>query len=308
MALRAADINVGDEVVLPSHTFVASAAAIKHVGARPILVECGADHIIDVDAIRLAITASTKALMPVQLNGRMANMDAIQQLADENDLLIIEDSCQALGAKFKGKSAGTFGLAGTFSFFPAKTLGCFGDGGALVTNDIDVAEKVFMLRDHGRNAKSGQVEMWGYNSRLDNIQAAILKSKLKTYDKDITRRRMIAAIYDELLKDIPGLTVPPGPGTDNDYFDIFQNYEIESKYRNDLKLHLENDGIGTILQWGGHAIHQFEMLDVCHDLPITEGITNRFLLLPMNTTLTDEDVVYIAESIRQFYTTCTKEL
>ena len=300
LSLKAAGIRPGDEVIVPSHTFVASAAAIHHAGGRPVLVECGRDHLIDPDRIEAAITSRTSAIMPVQLNGRVANMDAIQAVADRHKLMIIEDSCQALGAKFKGRFAGTFGLAGTFSFFPAKTLGCFGDGGAVICHDDTIAEHVRLLRDHGR-ASSGDVVAWGYNSRLDNVQAAVLLLKLKTYDKDIARRREIAAIYQERLQGIDRLLLPPAPDADPDHFDIYQNYEIEAQERDSLRAFLQEQGIGTILQWGGKTIHQFQDLDVEHNLPETDKMTEKFMLLPMHVALSNDEVNYVCDNIIRFY-------
>ena len=151
LALRAAGIKPGDEVILPSHTFVATAAAIHFAGGTPVPVECLDDHLIDPDSIKKAVTKKTKAIMPVQLNGRTCKMDSVKAVADEYGLAIVEDSAQGLGSRYKGKFAGTFGLVGTFSFYPAKILGCFGDGGMIVTNDDRVAEEVEMARVHGRN-------------------------------------------------------------------------------------------------------------------------------------------------------------
>jgi dTDP-4-amino-4,6-dideoxygalactose transaminase len=238
--------------------------------------------------------------MPVQLNGRTADMEALQAIADRHGLAIIEDSCQALGSKFKNHYAGTFGLAGTFSFYPSKTLGCFGDGGALVTNDDETAELVILLRDHGRSA-TGDAVLFGHNARLDNLQAAILDFKLKRYGEEIRRRREIAAMYDEMLRDIDDLMLPPAPDSEPDHFDIFQNYEIESGRRDALREHLDQNGIKTILQWGGKTIHQFARLGLNDDLPYTERMSSRFMLLPMNTTLSNDDVGYIGTAIRRFY-------
>ena len=164
-SLIASGIKNGDEVIVPSHTFVASAAAINHAGATPILIDCKQDHLIDHKKIENLITKNTKAIMPVQLNGRVTAMDPILELANKYNLKIIEDSCQALGAKYNNKFAGTFGSAGSFSFYPAKTLGCFGDGGAVITDDDVIAEKVKIFRDHGRDPKDGEVKMYGYNAR-----------------------------------------------------------------------------------------------------------------------------------------------
>ena len=301
ISLMAADVVEGDEVLVPSHTFVASAAAIHHVGARPVLVECAKDHLIDIDALQRKITSRTRAIMPVQLNGRVSDMAGVLKVANENNLIIIEDSCQALGAKFDNKFAGTFGSTGTFSFFPAKTLGCFGDGGAVITDKDDIAEKVRIIRDHGRDPRDGKVKRFGFNSRLDNIQAAILNLKLKYYDEDISRRRAIASIYQERLSNIGALFLPPAPNSDERHFDIYQNYEIEADDRDNLREFLQYRGIGTILQWGGFMIHQFEELGLNKDLPFSEEISKKFMLLPMHPMLSDEDVFYICENINEFY-------
>ena len=228
-------------------------------------------------------------------------MDALQGIADGHGLIIIEDAAQALSSKFNGKCAGTFGLAGTFSFYPAKVLGCFGDGGAVVTNDDEIAGRVALLRDHGRN-EEGEVVTWGTNSRLDNIQAAILNVKLKTFKKDMDRRREIATIYNQALREIDDLILPPAPDADERHYDIYQNYELESGHRDELRKFLAECGIGTIIQWGGKAVHQCKGLglDNVH-LPIVEKMTSRFLMLPMHTALTDEDVEYICDCIHQFY-------
>ena len=303
LALRAADVGLGDEVIMSSHTYIATAASAHFVGATPVLVECGADHMIEPESVRRAITKSTRVIMPTQLNGRTCNMDALQIIADEYGLIIIEDAAQALFSKFNGKCAGTFSLAGTFSFYPAKVLGCFGDGGAVVTNDDRIAERVALLRDHGRN-KDGEVVTWGTNSRLDNIQAAILNMKLKTFKKDIIRRREIASAYDQALREIDDLIVPPAPDEDEKHYDVYQNYELESGHRDELKNFLAERGVGTIIQWGGKAVHQFKGLGFGNvHLPVVEKMTSRFLMLPMHTALTDEDVKYVCDCIIEFYST-----
>ena len=301
LSLRAAGVGHGDEVIMSSHTYIATAASAHFVGATPVLVECGADHMIDPESVERAITDNTRVIMPTQLNGRTCDMDALQAIADEYGLIIIEDAAQALSSKFRGRCAGTFGLAGTFSFYPAKLLGCFGDGGAVVTNDDKIAERVALLRDHGRN-ENGEVVIWGTNSRLDNIQAAILNVKLKTFRKDMERRREIASMYDHALRGINDLILPPAPDEDEKHYDIYQNYELESGHRDELKSFLAECGIGTIIQWGGKAVHQFKGLgfdDV--RLPVVERMTSRFLMLPMHTALTDEDVGYVCDCVADFY-------
>jgi dTDP-4-amino-4,6-dideoxygalactose transaminase len=300
MGLRAAGVGPGDEVIVPSHTFVATAAAVHHVGAQPVLCECGPDHLIDAADVARRVGPKTKAILPVQLNGRTARMDGIEALARQHGLKIVEDSAQALGSKYKDRFAGTFGVAGTCSFYPSKTLGCFGDGGAVFTDDDGAAEFMRLLRDHGR-ASSGDVVAWGYNSRLDNLQAAVLGYKLARYDREVARRREIAALYDERLRGLPGLVLPPGPQSEPDHFDIFQNYEVESDQRDALRAHLDAAGVKTIIQWGGKTIHQFRDLGLNDDLPFTERMTQRFFLLPMNTSLTDDDVAYICDQVVRFH-------
>ncbi len=299
-ALRAAGIGPGDEVILSSHTMVATAAAVHFAGAIPIPVECGPDHLIDPEAVAAAVTPATRAILPTQLNGRTCDMDALQAIASRHALVIIEDAAQGLGSKFKGRFAGTFGIASAISFYPAKVLGCFGDGGAVITNDDATRERVFQMRDHGRNA-DGRIVSWGLNSRLDNLQAALLDAQLQRYEKTIARRRELAALYDAGLRGISALRLPPAPDSDPDHFDVYQNYEIEADRRDDLKRHLQSHGIGTLAQWGGQAVHQLRELGFTQMLPRTDALFQRMLLLPLNLSLTNADVEFVCEAIREFY-------
>lgn len=300
IALRAAGVRPGDEVIFSSHTMVATAAAIHFCGAVPVPVECGADHLIDPDAVAAAITPRTTAILPTQLNGRTADMAALGRLADRHGLMIVEDAAQALGSRFRGECAGTFGAAAAISFFPAKLLGCLGDGGAVITNDASVADRAGQLRDHGRNA-AGDVVSWGLNSRLDNLQAAILDHRLHRYGSVVERRRSLAKAYRSALSGVAEMVLPPGPSDDPDHFDVYQNYEIEADQRDQLKEYLRQQGIGTLVPWGGKAVHQFEALGLGRSLPVTEKVFTRVLLLPMHPWLAAEDVEHIAEVIRHFY-------
>ena len=300
IGLKAVGITSGDEVILPSHTYIATAAAVHMVGATPVLAECGPDHMLDAADVEKRITPRTRAIMPVQVNGRTCDMDALQSVASRHGLIIVEDAAQGLGSKFRGRSAGTFGQFGTISFYPAKLLGCFGDGGAIVTNDDAIAERVKLLRDHGRNA-DGRVVAWGYNSRLDNLQAAILNFKLKSFLRDIARRRAVARLYQSGLADVREITLPPGPDADPRHFDVYQNYELEAERRDELKQWLEENGVRTLVQWGGTPVHQFHELGFTVQLPLTDAFFKRCLMLPMNTALSDEDVAHIVKTIRRFY-------
>jgi len=300
IALRAAGIRKGDEVIFCSHTMVATASAIHFAQAIPVPVECGGDHLIDPRAVADAITSRTRAILPTQLNGRTADMEALQSIANQNGLAIVEDAAQALGSRFRGQCAGTFGAASAISFFPAKALGCLGDGGAVITNNGNIHDRMLQLRDHGRRA-DGEIVSWGLNSRLDNLQAAILDARLHNYEAVVERRRALARLYRSRLQHLEELQLPPGPDGDADHFDIYQNYEIEALKRDALRAHLQAAGIGTLLPWGGKAVHQWDKLGFAERLPFTEKLFEQVLLLPLNMFLTDDDVHLVADAIYAFY-------
>jgi len=236
LILEAVGVGSGDEVILPSHTFVASASAVVRSGARPVLAEVGTDHLLDPSDVVDRISARTRAVMPTQLNGRTASMDQIAATAEANGAVVLEDSAQGLGSRFKGAMAGTFGAAGVYSFYPAKVLGGLGDGGAVVTDDDGLAEEIRCMRDHGRDPDTGEVVCWGRNSRLDNLQAAVLLVKLRRIEDAIGKRRALARRYDTNLRGVPQVTLPEPPATAGaDHFDTYQNYEIEAENRNALR-------------------------------------------------------------------------
>lgn len=301
LSLIAAGVGIGDEVILPSHTYVATADAVRFTGATPVLVDCSEDHLINVNAIEEAISSRTRAVIPVNLNGQACRLDAISNLALKKDLIVIEDNAQGLGARLLNKSAGTFGLAGTLSFFPAKILGCYGDGGAVITDSQSFAEHVSRLRNHGRNP-DGEVVTWGFNSRLDNLQAAILLAKLSILESAIERRRHIAKIYFEELRDLEQLKLPRAQGSQSDFLDSYQNFEIEAANREELRGYLGACGIGTALPWGGKDVDEFNLPGVrSRDLSVTKRIFKEILLLPMNHYLSDTEVMRVTAAIKDFY-------
>ena len=300
MALAVNGVGPGDEVLVSAHTMIATASAVATVGATVVPIDIGPDTLMDPASCSDAINSETKAIMVTQLNGRTADMDAFMALAERHGLLLFEDSAQALGSKFRGRSAGTFGQAGCLSFYPAKILGSFGDGGAIICNDADSYAKYLMMRDHGRGA-DGDVHLWGRNSRLDNVQAAILLSFLREFDEIVDRRREIAAMYHESLASIDALHLPAAPGEDDIHFDAFQNYEIQAEDRDGLKGHLADRNVGTLIQWGGKGIHQFEKLGFEKPLPAADRFFARCLMLPMSMSLSNEDVKYVADCVRSFY-------
>ncbi len=304
LGFRAAELSQGDEVILSSHAFLAAAQSIHHAGGVPVPVEIGNDWMTDPAAVERAITKKTRFIMAVQVNGRTCDMDEFGGIAARNNIRVVEDSAQALGARYKSGFAGTFGLWGVFSFYPSKTLGGFGDGGALVTSDDEIARRVRMMRNHGAGEDKtirADVTLWGTNSRLDNVHAAVLNTKLDMYNQAIARRRAIASRYDTAFRKMPQLALPPSPGGDKDRFDVFQNYELEADDRDALRAHLDERGIGTIIQWGGIAIHRFRGLGFCQEFPRVDRFFERCLLLPMNELLTDEEVDYVIEGVQSFY-------
>lgn len=303
LALMAADIGPGDEVISVAHTFVATIEVIQHLGAKPVFVDIADDHNMNVNLVEAAITSRTKAIMPVQLNGRICtSMDNLVKIAEKHKLMILEDSAQAVGAMYKGKCGGTFGLAGAYSFYPAKLLGAFGDAGAVVTDDKEFADTIRMLRNHGRG-KGTEINRWGLNCRMDNHHAAVLDYKLKFLPEWIKRRRMIAKSYHDNLSKIDALRLPPPPKERDDHYDVYQNYELEAEQRDDLLFYLrEKKGIEAVIQWGGKAVHQFEPLGLSHiKMPRTEKLFRESMMLPLYPELKDDQIEYVIRSIREFY-------
>jgi dTDP-4-amino-4,6-dideoxygalactose transaminase len=305
LGLRASGLKPGDEVIMPGHGFIAAAQSIHFAGGTVVPVELkDHDWLIDPDAIRAAITPYTRAIMAVHVNGRVCDMAAIRAIADDRGLLVVEDAAQALGATIDGVPAGRFGQWGAFSFYPSKTLGCFGDAGALVTDDDAIAERVRAMRNHGAGPDKiipADCAIWGTNARIDNLHAAILTYKLGWYDQAIARRRAIAARYHDAFNGIAELDLPPSPDADPTRFDVFQNYEMCCDRRDKLRVHLTNLGIGTIVQWGGTGIHQFRNLGLERLLPRTDRFFARSLLIPMNHLLTDAQVGRVIDGVRGFF-------
>ena len=300
-SLLASDIGKGDEVITPAHTFVATLAGIVHCGATPVLVDIGYDMNMDVDKVEQLITSKTKAIMPVHLNGRLCNMKKIMQIANEYGLVVIEDAAQALGATYNGKKAGSFGLAGCFSFYPAKILGTAGDGGLVSTNDKNIAERTQSLRDNGRIPGNNIIDGFGYNSRLDNLHAAILNVKLKYLPSWIRTRGTLAMRYQVGLSDIPNIVLPPAPSRGGLYFDVFQNYVIRVKERDALVSFLRKQGIEIIVSWP-IPLNKQKSLGLEHfSLPVTEQVSNEVLSLPLYPELAIKKVDYVIEQIHNFY-------
>ncbi len=298
-SLRAAGIGPGDEVVTVGHTFVATVSAIVHAGARPVLVEVGRDFNMDPASLEAAITPRTKAILPVHLNGRVCQMDSIQRIGEKHNLVIIEDAAQAMGAEFRGKKAGSFGLAGCFSFYPLKALGGLGDGGAITTDDPQVARMVTLLRFNGEDRQTGEYHYHGYTALLDNVQAAVLDVKLRHLPQWIEHRRQIAELYREGLEGIEELSLPQFTGTEHS--DSFQNYVVRTTHRDALRAFLDSCGVETLVHWPKPMWEHKGLGLADPGLPETRRICNEVLSLPMSSEITPDQVAVTVESIQEFF-------
>ena len=298
-SLLAAGIGPGDEVITAGHTFVATVSAIVHAGAKPVLVDVRKDYNMNPDLLDAAITPETKAIIPVHLNGRVCEMDRIRAVADEHGLTIIEDAAQALGAVFQGKEAGSFGLTGCFSFYPFKALGGLGDGGAVTTNDADVARMVTLLRFNGEDRESGEYHCHGYTGLLDNVQAAVLDVKLRHLPQWIEHRRRIAELYREGLEGIDGLQLPHF--NEDCRYDSFQNYVVRTKHRDSLREYLRAEGVETLVHWPKPMWRHPGLALEYTDMPETESICREVLSLPISAETTPEQVDITVQCFREFH-------
>jgi dTDP-4-amino-4,6-dideoxygalactose transaminase len=299
-ALLGAGIGPGDEVITVAHTFVATVSAIVHCGARPVLVDVGVDYNMDPDALDRAVTARTKAIIPVHLNGRPCDMEPVLSIARRHGLAVIEDAAQAVGATYEGRGAGSLGLAGCFSFYPFKVLGGFGDGGAITTNDAQIARAATLLRYNGEDRETGEYHHHGYTALLDNVQAAVLDVKLRYLPEWIAHRRRMAELYRSGLSDLAELRLPHFP--DEGRYDIYQNYVVRTGSRDILRGYLQERGIETLVHWPKPMWEHKGLRLNAPRLPETEAICREVLSLPMSAETTDDQVRLTVEAIREFFT------
>ena len=298
IALMALGIGKGDEVITTAHSAVATALAIKAVGAKPVFIDIDEYYHLDASKIEKKITSRTKAILPVHLYGQMVDIEKIKRIAKKHSLNIIEDVAQAHGSTYRGEKAGTFGGVGCFSFYPTKNLGAFGDGGAIVTNKKELFEKCRMIRNYGQKNRY-EHEVYGLNSRLDEIQAAILSVKLRYLDKFNKRKQQLAKTYFKLLKDVKEIKLPKIRDNSQHNFHLFV---IEAEKRNELMIFLEKNNIPTIIHYP-IPIHRqkcFSEFDSVK-LPILESKVKKILSLPIHPFLKDNDIIYIVKKIKEFY-------
>lgn len=297
LVLRALEIGPGNEVVTVSHTAFPTAAAITAAGATPVFVDVDADtSCMNPDALAGALSDRTRAVLPVHLYGRCADIDQISAIAAEAGVPVIEDAAQAHGASYRGRRAGTLGAAAAFSFYPTKNLGALGDGGAVVTDDAELAGRVRRLRNYGERSKNVNVEP-GINSRLDELQAAILRVKLPHLERWNTQRRQLAALYDELLA---GAAVePPRPDEGHAY----HLYVVRSPERDVLRAHLAGRGIGTAVHYPTPVHRQAAYRTgarVAGSLPVTDSLATQILSLPCHPGLGEDTATRVAETVHSF--------
>ena len=293
LSVRALGINAGDEVIVPANTYIATVLAITANGATPIFAEPDEFYNLDADKIESAVTPKTKAIMVVHLYGQAARMDKICAVAEKYNLKLIEDCAQSHGAKFNGKTTGTFGNAGCFSFYPTKNLGAFGDGGAVVTDDENLAKTLKMLRNYGSEIKYHN-KLEGVNSRLDEMQAALLRVKLSHLDELNAERKNIADKFLTGIKN-PRLILP---STCADSEHVYHQFVIHTEKRDDFKQYLEDNGIKTVIHYPipPHLAECYEWLGYKRgDFPITEKYSDEVLSLPMFNGMTDEEINFVIE-------------
>ena len=302
LALRALDIGEGDEVILPANTYIASALAISMAGAVPVLVDMDANYLMDASLLDAALTPRTKAIMPVHLYGQMVPMEPVTAFARQHGLRIVEDACQAHGALERGRAAGSIGDVGCFSFYPGKNLGAYGDGGAVVTNDPQIEERLHLLRDFGQRKKYEHL-IKGDNSRLDTIQAAVLDVKLRRLDAWNDARRRNAAAYDERLKAI-GISPPPCIAPEGH---VYHLYVIEVEDRERAMTALAERGIATGIHYPVPIHLQPAYAELAGEkgaFPRTERSASRILSLPMYAELSEAQIERVVAALAE----CTRPL
>lgn len=300
LILKAMDIKTGDEVIVPSNTFIATALAVSYTGATPVFVEPEIEtYNIDVTRIEEKITPNTKAIIAVHLQGRPADMDAVNEIAKKHGLKVLEDAAQAHGTKYKGRRVGALSDAAAFSFYPGKNLGALGDGGCVVTNDDDIASKVRALGNYGSDYKYHHIYQ-GTNSRLDEMQAAFLRVKLPCLEKWNDSRKQVAKRYLSEIKN-PLIKLPVA--ADKDYDHIYHVFVIRCDRRDELERYLNDKGIGTVKHYPipMHMQKAYESLNIPEgSLPIAEEISRTVLSIPMYYNMTDEEISYVIDAINNF--------
>jgi dTDP-4-amino-4,6-dideoxygalactose transaminase len=304
LSYKALGCKPGDEVITVGHTFISSIEEIVHLGGKPILIDVGEDGLMDVSKIEPAITEKTVGIVPVHLSGKVCDMDEIMRIAKKHNLWVCEDACQALGAYWGQQKAGSIGDTGCFSFISPKTLGGAGDAGGIVTNDQKLYEKLLLMRNHwnitqgalhGFQPKAPEIMDWGYNSRLDNIQAAILNIKFKYYPAMLKRRRQIGMMYNKGLKGLP-CTLPFQQEKQ-----IYQEYIIKVEDMWQFKDFMDKKGVELLIR-DTTPNHKLKGLNMDHfNLPITEKLATRSVRLPTYPELTDKEVNFVIKYIRDYY-------
>ena len=299
LAVSALDIDMGDEVILPAFTFIATALCISYAGATPVYVDIeDQTYNLDPKKIEKAITPKTKAIIPVHIYGQSADMDEINSIAKKHNLKVIEDAAQAHGATYKGKKIGSLSHVACFSFYPTKGLGAYGDAGMIVTNDKGIYEEALMLRDYGRTSRYDH-KVKGYNSRLDTIQAVVLEAKLKRLDEWNKMRQENAKYYCLLLKNVDGIKTPV---IKEDRTHVFQTFAIRIRNRDKAVEELKKKGISALIHYPIPLHLQEAYKELGHkrgDFPVSEALADDIVSLPMYPHMTKKEIEYVCESLKE---------
>jgi dTDP-4-amino-4,6-dideoxygalactose transaminase len=300
LILRGYDIGDGDDVIVPSNTYIASWLAVSHAGATPVPVEPDIEtHNLDPALVEKAITRRTRAIMPVHLYGQSADVGPLKAIAEKYGLKLIADAAQAHGARYRGRAVGSLGDAAAFSFYPSKNLGCFGDGGAITTDDSKLAERIRILRNYGSRNRYFNDER-GFNSRLDELQAALLRVKLRKLDEWNERRRKLASVYLDQLSNIEGISLPHVPEWAEPCWHLFV---IRHPHRDKLQAALKESGIGTIVHYPVPPFLQKAYADFQlkpGSLPICEQLAREVLSIPIGPHLAPESQQAVISAIKKF--------
>ncbi len=302
LGLKAVGIKAGDEVITAANTFIATVGAINEIGAVPVFVDCNDNYVMEASQIEAKITEKTKAIVPVHFTGEPVEMDEVMRVADKYKLKVVEDACQSILCRYKGKTCGTFGSTGAFSLHPLKNLNVWADGGVVVTNDSELDQRLRLLRNHGLRSRD-EIQLLGYNSRLDSIQA-IVGNHLVDQTKWITEKRQTnAKVYDRYLKQISQIALPPRRYDCERVYHLYV-FRVAKLYRDNLVKHLQDSGIEAKVHYPIPLYMQEGLKHLGHkwgDFPNTDLQAQQVVSIPVDQHLTEDQMAYVIDKIREFF-------
>ena len=302
IGLRALQCKNGDKVIIPAHSHISTCSAVVNLGATPLIVDIREDFNIDPQCVAEVVEANggIRAIIPVHMNGLMCDMPALKRIAHDNNLIVIEDACQAMGASIDGIAAGAWGNVGCFSFYPFKNLGCYGDGGAIITQNEDAKQRATLLRFNGEDRKTGHYYYHGSSSALDNIQASLLSVKLEHFATDLSRRSILAQQYDCALTGVGDIIPQPRPRTHTS-IPAYQNYVIRTKFRDRLYAYLRQAGVEAMVHWRKPFYRHVGLQLYGVRCPVCDRISEEILSLPLYPDLNNGEQCIVIEAIKSFF-------